>query len=135
MSDDSTEVHKGEQELNPSRGDRFDEMAAAWFGKLPSLASETYARRYLARFLRDAVEAERQRMAATFQESLVGKTCEGCGQPAAGSYCWPHLAGTESYRLQPLCEACARVAGSCAKSPRAQQGTWFPLADLAKLGR
>ena len=117
--------------------DPFDELARAWFAKLPSLASEQYARRYLATFLRqsvrEAVLAERARIEAILQATLVGTTCEHtpelpganpklCGKPSAGAYliAW----GACEKHLTPLCASCAEIPGAF------RGGKWIGLHEL-----
>ncbi len=116
--------------------DRFDEMATEWFAKLPQLASEQYGRRYLARFLREAVEsavaADRKRMVAIVQKALVGETCdhsvdgELCGQPAIGACRW-RPEGSSKASMLALCEACAALPGVTAG------GSWLCIDDLSRL--
>jgi len=113
--------------------DRFDEMAIAWFAKLPALASEVSARRYLARFLREAVAAEltaeRPRAVSAVLRALAGETCvntvdgQRCGKPAEGVCRQQKPLRTH---LKALCEGCAAIAGVL------EDGEWVRTADLVK---
>jgi hypothetical protein len=78
--------------------DRFDELAATWFEKLPHLASEMFARRYLAGFLRDTVKAEAAR---------ADKTTELVTQALLLAEVGNHCVPTDvNHTTGPVCGVC-----------------------------
>jgi len=56
--------------------DKYDEIAAAWFDKLPAMASSSYARRNLARLLRDTVDAEIASDRASREDRSAPVSCQ-----------------------------------------------------------